>query len=53
MGVRKTVFGSSMEKKYFRKLTETWAKDNHIYHNLPFLNVFTAKTDLVDDDLQI
>jgi len=42
-----------MEKKYFRKLTETWAKDYHIYHNLPFLNVFTAKTDLVDDDLQI
>ncbi|NCB27750.1 MAG: hypothetical protein EOM62_20205 [Bacteroidia bacterium] len=52
MGVRKTVFGSSMEKKCFRKLTETWAKDYNIYHNLPFLNVFTARTDLVNDELR-
>lgn len=49
MGVRKTVFGSSMEKRCFRKLSETWAKDYHVYHNLPFLNVFTARTGLVDD----
>ncbi|MDP3981765.1 MAG: hypothetical protein Q8Q33_10165 [Chlamydiota bacterium] len=52
MGVRKTVFGSSLEKRCFRKLSETWGKDYHVYHNLPFLNVFTGRTELFDDECQ-
>ncbi len=52
MGVRKTVFGSRMERGYFQKLNETWGKYYHIYHNLPFLNVFAARTDLVDDSFK-
>ncbi|MBN1436303.1 MAG: DUF2726 domain-containing protein [Sedimentisphaerales bacterium] len=47
MGVRKSVFGSSMEKQCFRKLRETWGENYNLYHNLPFLNVFTTK----DNDL--
>lgn len=49
MGVRKTVFGSSLEKRCFRKLNETWGRYYHVYHNLPFLNVFTGRTDLLND----
>ena len=49
MGVRKTVFGSSLEQRCFRKLNERWAKDYHVYHNLPFLNVFTTKTGIVNN----
>jgi len=52
MGVQKIVFGSSMEKRCFQKLSETWGKEYHIYHNLPFLNVFAGKTDLMDDDFE-
>lgn len=48
MGIRKTVFGSIQEKKCFAKLRETWGKDYNIYHNLPFLNVITAKTEHYD-----
>jgi hypothetical protein len=51
MGVRKTVFGSDTEKHCYRKLSETWAKDYHLYHNLPFLNVFSCKSDLFDENL--
>lgn len=49
MGVRKTVFGSSLEKRCFRKLNEAWGKNYHVYHNLPFLNVFAARTCLYDE----
>ncbi len=52
MGVRKTVFGSSLEKGCFRKLRQTWGKDYHIYHNLPFLNVFTGKDELLNEELE-
>jgi hypothetical protein len=52
MGVRNTVFGSRMERKCFQKLNETWGKHYHIHHNLPFLNVFAARTDLVDDSFE-
>lgn len=52
MGVRDTVFGSKMEKSCFRKLGETWGKDYRVYHNLPFLNVFTGKGQLLDRDCQ-
>ena len=50
MGVRDTVFGSEMEKHCFRKLDEIWGKDYRVYHNLPFLNVFTGKGRLLDSD---
>lgn len=49
MGVRKTVFGSREEKRYFTKLNETWRKEFNLYHNLPFLNVFTARDELLDE----
>lgn len=52
MGVRKTVFGSSMEKRCFRKLNETWATEYNVYHNLPFLSVFTAKGELFSETLE-
>lgn len=48
MGVKQSVFASKMERANFRKLSETWGKDYHIYHNLPFLNVFSAKDELID-----
>jgi len=48
MGVRETVFGSKEEKRYFRKLQKTWGEKLNIYHNMPFLNVFTARDELVD-----
>jgi hypothetical protein len=51
MGVRKSVFGSSMEKQCYRKLPQTWGGDYNICHNLPFLNVITVKSELVDDKL--
>lgn len=49
MGVRKIVFGSREEKKYFTKLKETWGKEYNLYHNLPFLTVFTARDELLDE----
>jgi hypothetical protein len=52
MGVRDTVFGSKMEKRCFLKLDETWGKNYRVYHNLPFLNVFTGRSDLLDIDGQ-
>jgi hypothetical protein len=52
MGVRKTVFGSRMERKCFQKLNETWGKHYHIYPNLPFLSVIAPKTDLNDDSFE-
>ena len=48
MGVRKIVFGSKEERKYYKKLTNTWGDRLNIYHNLPFLNVFTGKEPLID-----
>jgi hypothetical protein len=47
MGVRETVFGSKEEKKYYTKLQRTWGNKLNIYHNIPFLNVFTAKDELI------
>lgn len=48
MGVRKIVFGSKEERKYFRKLRTTWGDKLNIYHNLPFLSVFTGREPLLD-----
>ena len=50
MGVRQTVFGSKEEKKYFRKLQKTWGEKLNIYHNVPFLNVFTARDELIGEN---
>jgi hypothetical protein len=50
MGIRKTVFGSSMEQRCFRKLCQTWGGHYRVYHNLPFLQVFTARSALLDKD---
>ncbi len=48
MGVHKIVFGSKEEKKRFIQLQKTWGKKYNVYHNLPFLNMFTAKEELLD-----
>ena len=53
MGVRKTVFGSSLERSCFRKLSETWGKDYHVYHNLPFLSVFMGRTELLGPEMEV
>jgi hypothetical protein len=50
MGVRETVFGSKEEKKYYTKLQRTWGQQLNIYHNIPFLNVFTAKDELIGEN---
>ena len=50
MGVRETVFGSKEEKKYYTKLQRTWGNKLNIYHNIPFLNVFTAKDELIGEN---
>jgi hypothetical protein len=52
MGVRKTVFGSNQEKKCYSKLMETWGDKFNIYHNLPFLSVFSTKDELYLENLE-
>ena len=52
MGVRKTVFGSRMERGCFQKLNETWGKHYRVYPNLPFLLVIAPKTDMVDNSFE-
>src|SRR5689334_21732019 len=47
MGVKKHVFGSNPERDHFYKLSRRWGDKYHIYHNLPFLNVFDM-TNLID-----
>lgn len=47
MGVKTNVFASKSEQRNYRKLCRTWGQDYRIYHNLPFLSIFT-RTDLVD-----
>lgn len=51
MGVRKSVFGSDKERHCYQQLVNTWGKNYHLFHNLPFLNVFSCKTDLFDENL--
>lgn len=43
MGVKKNVFGSKLEQRNFYKLSRTWGNEYRIYHNLPFLNIFTPQ----------
>lgn len=45
MGICENVFGSNKEKHLYQELCKTWGNNYKIYHNLPFLNVFTVKTD--------
>jgi hypothetical protein len=47
MGIKTNVFASRSEKENYYKLQKTWGEDFHIYHNLPFLNVF-SKYNLFD-----
>src|SRR5690349_21683429 len=49
MGVKSRVFGSSQERDNYYKLRRQWGVSHNIYHNLPFLNVFSiAGMDLGD-----
>ena len=50
MGVRETIFGSKEERKYYTKLQRTWGSKLNIYNNIPFLNVFTAKDELIGEN---
>jgi hypothetical protein len=50
MGVKKRVFASASERTNFYKLDRRWGDKYRIYHNLPFLNVFTP-TNLRDATL--
>lgn len=54
MGIQKTVFASKPERENYYKLSRTWGGKFRIYHNLPFLNVFTPQNliDLSDWDIQ-
>ncbi len=42
MGVKSTVFASKPERGNFYKLHRQWGTKYVIFHNLPFLNVFTT-----------
>jgi hypothetical protein len=46
MSVNESVFGSKSERRKFEKLSRRWGDEYQIYHNLPFLNVFSP-SDLV------
>lgn len=41
MGVKRRMFGSHQERKNYYKLCIRWSSAYNIYHNLPFLNVFS------------
>ena len=53
MGVKSIVFGSKKEQENFYKLSEVWGADYRIYHNLPFLNIFTVENLFDWSQLQI
>ncbi len=42
MGVKESVYGSYSERKNYEILKSRWEKKYQIYHNLPFLNIFTT-----------
>jgi hypothetical protein len=48
MGVNKNVFASKSERDNFYRLSRTWGEKYHLYHNLPFLNVFTTDNLTID-----
>ncbi len=41
MGIKNRVFGSGQERDNYYKLRRQWGTSHNIYHNLPFLNVFS------------
>lgn len=43
MSVNKNVFASASERRNFEKLSRNWGNKYRIYHNLPFLNVFSPR----------
>lgn len=47
MGVKHNVFASSAERENYYKLRRQWGDSHAVYHNLPFLNLFTCDN-LVD-----
>lgn len=49
MGVKQTVFGSRAERVNFQKLESRWGEKHDLWHNLPFLNLFTREP-LIDPD---
>lgn len=49
MGVNESVFGSRAERANFQKLESRWGDRYDLWHNLPFLNIFTRES-LIDPD---
>lgn len=49
MGVKQTVFGSRAERSNYQKLESRWGEKYDLWHNLPFLNIFTREP-LIDPD---
>jgi len=47
VGIRKSVFASRPEREHYLKLARTWSEAYNLYHNLPFLSLFTPN-DLFD-----
>lgn len=43
MSIKENVFGSGSERLIYKALREKWGKSFNLYHNLPFLNVFSCK----------
>ncbi len=43
MGVKGIVFASHAERRNYEKLRNRWGKWYNLYHNLPFLNIFTRE----------
>ena len=41
MSINRTVFGSRPERANYYKLRRAWGSTYNVYHNLPFLNVFS------------
>ncbi len=42
MGVKDTVFGSRAERANYQKLQSRWGDLYDLWHNIPFLNIFTS-----------
>jgi hypothetical protein len=49
VGAKKCVFASRQEKDNYYKLDRQWGASHNLYHNLPFLNVFSTRDTDVSD----
>lgn len=47
MGIKRQVFGSLAERDFYHQISKQWSKNNRVYHNLPFLNIFSIDNQLV------